>query len=140
MSSQELHPVALRLLELAEKVPVPLPEVTDDDLLQVEETLLLPLPRPYREFLLQTGHIVYGSIEPAVASDPYAHNYIAELTPIAWEQGLPRDRIVIAECEGGYYVISQLGEIQFWQQGQFSEEIYEDIWQWAAEVWLQGNL
>ena len=77
------------LRERSESIPVPLDLPTEDDLVNIEEQLFLPLPKEYREFLLTVSDVVLGALEPATAADPNAHNYLPELAATAWSDGLP---------------------------------------------------
>jgi len=55
-------------------------ELPDEDrLVEIEEQLLISLPGEYKEFLLTTGDILCGSLEPATVMDDYAHNFLPEL-------------------------------------------------------------
>ncbi|HMU68314.1 MAG TPA: SMI1/KNR4 family protein, partial [Cellvibrionaceae bacterium] len=61
----------------AQDVPVPLDLPDEDQLLDIEEALLTPLPKSLRAFLLTVSDLVIGSLEPATAADPHAHTYLA---------------------------------------------------------------
>lgn len=125
---------ALRANNQATAFPLALPD--DDDLLDVEESILLPLPRDYKHFLLTVSDVIVGKLEPATAADPSSHTYLVELTSQAWDEGLPRDLIPVCYHEGAYYCIDQEGRIGCWQQGSFSDSEWDSIWQWARDVWL----
>ena len=57
------------LREHNESVPVPLELPDDDQLIQIEEEILLPIPRDIKEYLLEASDVVYGSLEPVTAAD-----------------------------------------------------------------------
>ena len=110
----------------------------EDELVLVEEEILLPIPREMRSFLLQVSDVVCGSLEPVTVADPGAHTLLPEVTSVAWSIGLPRELMVVCQTGDDYYCIAQDGEVQFWQNGEIAEQTWEDIWQWAEEVWLNS--
>lgn len=130
--------VIQQLRALNESVPVPLLLPEEDDLVHVEEALLIPLPRDLREFLLTVSDVIHGHLEPVTASDPGSHTYLPEVAAIAWSYGLPRTLIPICETTSGYYCIDTEGTVHLWKQGQQDSEYWQDIWQWAEEIWLQS--
>lgn len=111
---------------------------TEDELVLVEEEILLPIPKELRSFLLQVSDVICGSLEPVTVADPGAHTHLPEVTANAWANGLSREFMVICQVSDNYYCIDQNGEVQFWQDGEMSDETWEDIWQWAEEVWLNS--
>ena len=51
-------------------------ELPDLDLLvEIEEQILISLPKELKELLLNVSDVIYGSIEPVTASDPQLHTY-----------------------------------------------------------------
>ncbi len=119
-------------------VPVPLELPDDDTLVVVEEELLLPLPREMRHFLLSVSDVVYGSLEPVTAADPYSHTYLPEVASVAWAHGLPRHLVPLCEVNGNYYSVEPEGEVVFWRDGDLTDERWQSVWQWAQEVWLES--
>lgn len=111
---------------------------TDDDLVEVEEEILLPLPGEMKEFLLKASHLVYGSLEPVTVSDPQLHTHLPEVTSQAWADGLERDLIPLCQIGMGYYVVDQEGEVLLWQNGEMTDERWESVWQWVEDVWLNS--
>ena len=71
-------------------VPVPLDLPDEDVLVEVEEQILLPIPRDMRTYLLEASDVIYGSLEPVTAADPYSHTYLPEVAAVAWSLGEPR--------------------------------------------------
>lgn len=120
----------------AQEVPVPLELPEHDQIVVAQEEVLMPFPKEFIEFLLETGDIVFGSLEPVTVADPGSHTYLPEVTATAWEQGMSREMVAICEARGGYYCIAQDGEIKFWRDGSFDEETWETIWYWVRDVWL----
>lgn len=110
----------------------------EDDLVLVEEEILLPIPRAMKTYLLEASDILYGTMEPVTVADSGAHTHLPEVTSNAWAIGLPRDLMVLCQVSDGYYCIDQEGEVKFWQDGELSEETWEDVWQWIEEVWLNS--
>lgn len=127
------------LQENREPLSTPLTLPDHEDLLTIEEALLLSIPTEFRRFLLNVSDIVYGYIEPATASDPNSHTYLAELASQAWNIGLPRDVLPVCEYKGGYASIDQEGRMAFWKDGDFTNEEWESIWHWTREIWLEGK-
>ncbi len=111
----------------------------EDDLVQIEEQILLPLPTDFKTFLLTASHFVYGNIEPVTIGDPQLHTHLPEVTAEAWANGLERDLIPLCQIGMGYYCINEQGEVLLWQNGEILDEMWESIWNWVEEVWL-GSL
>lgn len=126
---------ALQCAAIEQTVDMDLPD--EDQLVEIEEELLLPIPADFKQFLLTVSNLVVGSLEPVTVTDPQAHTHLPEVTAQAWADGLPREFIVLCQIGQGCYCIAQEGEVQLWQQGEFvAEQHWEDVWQWAEEVWL----
>lgn len=119
-------------------VPVPLDLPTDDEVVQAEEQIFLPLDREVRHFLLTVSDVIYGHIEPITVADPHSHTYLPTMAAQAWSEGLPRDLIPICAAGQGYYSCDASGEIQLWEDGDFSDQApWADIWAWARQIWLE---
>lgn len=131
--------VITQLQECAEQVPVALDLPTDDDLLNVEEALFLPLPKDYRDFLESVSDLVIGPIEPATAADPLSHTYIPELAANEWANGLPRHLIPICVTPTVTYAIDPDGLILSWAKGKQQSACWESIWDWAQQVWVKSS-
>ncbi|MEY3017993.1 MAG: hypothetical protein RL336_1128 [Pseudomonadota bacterium] len=131
-----------QLQALSEHVPVPLDLPDEDDLLEVEETLLLPIHPSLRHYLLEASDTVYGSLEPVTCVDPQSHTYLADVTALAWDEGMPREYMVICETADGFYCINhEDGEILFWSRLQFDFEAgqqWDSLWDWIEDVWLRS--
>ncbi|MDQ2078221.1 SMI1/KNR4 family protein [Marinimicrobium sp. ABcell2] len=117
-------------------VPVPLELPDEDRLVEVEEELLVSIPLDLRQFLLHGSDVVYGSLEPVTAADPFSHTYLPEVAAQAWDVGMPRDLLPVCEIDGGYYCINPDGEVALWLDGELTEGTWSDFWQWVREVWL----
>ena len=133
-----MEEVIEQLRELNQSVTIPLELPTHEDLVEVEEVLLIQLPREYKFFLQEVSDVIYGSIEPCTASDSQMHTYLPDVTAQAWDLGLPRHLIPICEFQGDYYAMNLDGEIEFWENGEISDEIWDSIWHWARDVWLES--
>lgn len=128
------------LREYNESIPVPLDLPDDEDIVDVVEQILIPLPPAYREFLMTVSDVVCGYLEPATAADPQSHTYLPEMASVAWDRGLPRELIPVCEAKDGYFAITQDGIVVFWNGSDLSEESWESIWDWAKDVWLNTSL
>lgn len=133
-----MEEVIEQLRELNQQVPIPLELPTHEDLVEVEEILLIQLPREYKYFLQEVGDVIYGAIEPCTASDPSLHSYLPDVASQAWDIGLPRHLIPICDKQGDFYAMDPDGEIQLWENGELADEIWDSIWHWAKEVWLES--
>ena len=131
-----MHDVIEKLRELNEDIPVPLELPDFDQLVEVEEQLLIPIPSDLKEYLLHASDVVYGSLEPVTASDPGSHCYLPEVAAHAWSIGVPRELIPICQLGEDFYCISQEGEVVFWQDGELCEDGWESFWHWVEQVWL----
>lgn len=125
------------LREYNEDVPVPLDLPDEDQLVQVEEEILLPIPRDMREYLLKASDVVFGSLEPVTAADPNSHTYLPEVAAVAWSLGVPRYLIPLCEVKGGYYCVEAEGEVVLWRDGELTDDNWLTIWYWVREVWLE---
>jgi hypothetical protein len=119
-------------------VPVPLDLPDEDQLLDIEEALLLQLPKSYRQFLLTVSDLVIGRLEPATAADPQSHTYLADMAAEAWDLGLPRQMLPICRDAARFYCINLEDAVVLWTPRGFAEATWEDIWHWAEAVWLKG--
>ena len=121
-----------------EMVPVPLELPDHDCLVEIEEEILLPIPRDIRTYLLEASDVVFGSMEPVTAADPNSHTYLPDVTATAWAQGVPRYLLPICEHHGDYYCADPDGAIQLWSNGGLRDEGWESIWYWVRDVWLKS--
>jgi len=137
-SDSDIDEVLELLRDHNEPVPVPLELPDEDRLVEIEEELLLPIPREMRSFLLEASDVVYGSIEPVTAADPYSHTYLPEVTAVAWEQGVPRYLMPLCGVNGAYYCVEQDGEVVFWRDGELTDETWPSVWHWVRDVWLES--
>lgn len=126
------------LREHNESVPVPLELPDEDQLVEIEEEILLPIPRDMRTFLLEGSDVVYGGIEPVTAADPHSHTYLPEVTAVAWSQGVPRYLMPLCEVNGNYYCVEPEGEVVFWRDGDLTDETWPSVWHWVRDVWLES--
>ena len=112
---------------------------SEDDLVIIEEELLLPIPREFKDFLLTVSDVVYGSLEPVTVSDPVLHTHLPEVAALAWEQGLPRDLLPLCQYQEGFYCVTQQGQVTFWQNHERQEGEWDSIWHWVESVWLSSS-
>jgi hypothetical protein len=119
-------------------VPVPLELPDEDDLVEIEEELLLPIPRDVRTYLLEASDVVYGSLEPVTVADPNSHTHLPEVAALAWSLGVPRYLLPICEDNGRYYCAGSEGEVVLWRDGDLTDETWDSIWQWVRDVWLES--
>ncbi|MCE9680572.1 SMI1/KNR4 family protein [Shewanella sp. AS1] len=131
-----MHDLIEQLQELSETVPVPLELPTFDQLVDVEEQILIPLPSELKEYLLYASDVIHGTLEPVTASDPHSHTYLPEVTAYAWSIGMPREYIAICQLGDTFYCIDQEGQVLLWSDYELDEQTWESFWQWAEEVWL----
>lgn len=127
-----------RLRAAHQPIPVPLELPSHEELVDVEEELLLPIPREMRRFLMEASDIVTGSLEPVTAADPHAHTHLSEVAATAWSRGVPRYLLPLCEVNGNYYCVDPDGEVVYWREGDLTDETWDDVWQWAREVWLES--
>lgn len=119
-------------------VPVPLELPEEDDLVEIEEELLLQIPRDMRSYLLEASDVVYGSLEPVTVADPNAATYLPEVAAVAWSLGVPRHLLPLCEDNGGYYCVESEGEVVLWREGELSDETWLSVWHWVRDVWLES--
>jgi hypothetical protein len=119
-------------------VPVPLDLPDEDVLVEVEEQILLPIPRDMRTYLLEASDVIYGSLEPVTAADPYSHTYLPEVAAVAWSLGVPRYLVPLCEDNGSYYCVEPEGEVVLWRDGDLTDETWPSVWHWIHDVWLES--
>jgi hypothetical protein len=117
------------------------PELPDEQLLaQIEEEHGIQLPAGLREFLLHVGDVERRRLDPVTVTDEGRHTHLPELMEIAWDQGVPRDLIVLCEDEGDFYLVGPDGAVVFWScsgTGGLTEDRWESVWDWARDEWLR---
>ena len=125
------------LREANESTAVPLDLPSEDELVEVEEQILLPLPYELRCFLLEASDVICGTREPVTVADPRSHTYLPEVTSQAWEEGMSREFIAICAYPDGYAYIAQDGKVGLWTyaDGETGKE-WETFWHWVQEEWL----
>ncbi|QDO82879.1 SMI1/KNR4 family protein [Shewanella psychropiezotolerans] len=133
-----MHEIIEQLQELSETVPTPLELATFEQIVVVEEEILMPLPAELKEYLLYASDVIYGSLEPVTASDPYSHTYLAEVTAYAWSIGMSREYVAICQQGNSFYCIDQEGQVILWSEDELESETWDSFWQWAEHVWLQS--
>ena len=119
-------------------VPVPLDLPDEDVLVEVEEQILLPIPRDMRTYLLEASDVIFGSLEPVKAADPYSHTYLPEVAAVAWSLGVPRYLVPLCEDNGSYYCVEPEGEVVLWRDGDLTDETWPSVWHWIHDVWLES--
>ncbi|GGI70075.1 SMI1/KNR4 family protein [Shewanella gelidii] len=134
-----MNEVIDQLQSLSESVPVPLELPSFEQLVEVEEQILIPLPVDLKEYLLHGSNVIYGTLEPVTVSDPGSHTYLAEVASYAWSIGLPREMVAICQVGDSFYCMDQEGQVHLWQDGDYQDEPWESIWQWIEHVWLQND-
>lgn len=131
-----MHDIIEQLQARSEIVPVPLELPTFEQLVEVEEQILISLPKELKEYLLYASDVIYGAIEPVTVADPHSHTYLPEVTCYAWSIGMPREMIAICQQGDAFYCIDQDGQVHFWD-GDYTDIYWESLWEWAEDVWLK---
>ncbi len=114
----------------------PLEKPDEDQILDAQEAILIPFPKAYHQFLLSCSHLIIGGTELSTVADPQTHTYLPEVAALAWDQGLPRHLLPIAQKADELYCLTPDGDIELWRNQQVQEETWEDIWDWAEQAWL----
>jgi hypothetical protein len=134
----EAEEIIEMLRDVNQPVPVPLELPDEDVLVEVEEQILLPIPREMRTYLLEASDVIYGSLEPVTAADPYSHTYLPEVAAVAWSLGVPRYLVPLCEDNGSYYCVEPDGEVVFWRDGELTDDTWPSIWHWIHDIWLEN--
>lgn len=121
-------------------VLVPLPEPSLEDVVNIQEEMQITFPAVLRDWLLQTGTFVVGSIEPVTIADPMSHTHLPEVAAKAWSEGLERTYLPICETHEGLYCMGLDEHIVCWQNGGFTDDYWESLWHWTRDIWLQGDV
>ena len=131
-----MEEVIEELRENAEQVPVPLDLPDMDEIVEAEEEILIGLPYEFKQFQLNVSDLVLGSLEPVTIADTSSHTYLPEVTAQAWNDGLPREYIVLCQTGADYYCVDEQGTVKFWRDGEIDEQDWESVWHWARDVWM----
>ncbi|MFM2486822.1 SMI1/KNR4 family protein [Celerinatantimonas yamalensis] len=112
----------------------------DEQIVQVEEQVYMPMPSDLRAFLLTVSDVICGSLEPVTAADPFEHTYLPEVAALAWDHGMPRFLLPICAFDQGYYYIDPDGGVGRWLEGDEEEGEIEwpNLWEWAIAVWINS--
>lgn len=112
-----------------------LPE--QDQLIEVEETLLIRLPRALREFLLHLSDLQPPGWELCTCHDPQLYSYLSDVCAECWDQGVPRDLIPVAFNATQYALMNDGGEVLIWHRGlgDLTEE-RSDLMDWIENDWI----
>ena len=127
----------------SETVPVPprLPTAAEVD--AAERALGVRFHPDYRRFLLEAGDVVFGALEPAqVTSGDERLSLVAIANTAHDVMELPRRLLPICEDNGDYYCMRASGassEVVFWSHDGGSDERWDDLAAWIAEVWIAEN-
>lgn len=133
-----VNEVAEELEERSLKTAFSPEQATMEDIVDAQEAILIHIPVTYREFLLHTGHLIYGKLEPATVADAHAHNYLPEMAAEAWARGMPREYIPLCEDDGNIYCIGEDDTVYLWRPGSEEvEECFENVWYWVKDIWLE---
>ena len=117
-------------------VPKPLALPTADDVERAERTLGARFHPDYRQFLLEAGDVVYGTLEPAqVVPDAGAYSLVT-MARGAWDLGVSRTLLPICEDNGDYYCMDPTGRIVFWSHDGATSESWPNLAAWIEVVWL----
>jgi hypothetical protein len=129
----------LRLRQLNEPVPRPLPRVTLDDVDRVERELNFKLPSEFIELQLGAGDVVFGCYEPVTLTVGSGHTYIVEVAQDAWASGVSREHLAICKVNGDYFCLAPNGVVNFWSHDGASSESWPSLEAWVRAVWLEED-
>ena len=127
------------LRSLNEPVAKPLRLPTDKEIELVEKELGIEFHPDYKKYLSKASDVIYGVLEPATIPPESGHTYIVPLAKSAWQSGVPKDLIPIAEDNGDYYCMDQAGQVLFWSHNGATSEKWSSLANWIQEVWIGGE-
>ncbi|RLV60192.1 SMI1/KNR4 family protein [Parashewanella curva] len=130
-----MNDILEKLQQRNQQTTFPLELPTFEQLVEIEEQILIPLPQDLKTYLLEGSDVLFGHLEPVTAADPSTHTYLPEVTSYAWSIGLPREMIAICQQGDDFYCIDQVGQVHFWRDGRMTAQ-WETLWDWIEEVWL----
>ncbi len=119
-----------------EPVPIPsrLPSLSEVD--AAEQSIGVPFPSSFRQYLLEASDIVYGTLEPVTITLPDSHTDLTEVFVGAKVMGVPENHIPICEDNGDYYLMRSDGSIMFWSHDGTTDLSWPDLAAWIESVWL----
>jgi len=133
-----MHDLIVELQAKSENTMFPEELPTEDQVQDVQDELLTPLPSTYREFLLTASNLIFSHINLSTAADEKASTHLPEVTSQAWDEGLPRHLVPIAWSESTQFCSTPDGIIQAWSnpadESQEVMEEWENVWEWAQSI------
>jgi hypothetical protein len=100
-----------KLRNLNEPVPKPLRLPSREGILNIQIQLGLEFHTYYIQYLLEASDVVFGVLEPATISAESGHTFIGGVVNSAWKMGVPKTLVPIAEDNGDFYCMNELGEV-----------------------------
>ena len=133
-----INEIAEMLAEQAVDTVFPLELPTMDQLIEAQEAMLISVPVDFRDYLLHSSNVSYGSLEPVTIADANSHTFLPEVAAEAWANGLPREFIPLCRDGEKIYCVAEDGEVMLWCEGEEPESVVDDVWQWVRDVWLES--
>jgi hypothetical protein len=128
-----------KLRDLNEPVPKPLRLPSHDEIQNIQIELGVKFHPDYVRYLLEASDVVFGSLEPATIPVDSGHTYIGEVATSAWEMGVSKTVVPIAEDNGDYYCMNEAGEVLYWSHDRPTDERWPSLENWIQEVWINEN-
>ena len=131
--------VTAKLRDLNEPVPKPLKLPSQGEVRDIQTKLGLRFHPDYVRYLLEVSDVVVGALEPATIPVDSGHTFIGHVVSNAWEMGVPKTLVPIAEDNGDYYCMNEAGEVLFWSHNGITDEKWPSLETWIHDVWIDMN-
>ncbi|MGI5479487.1 SMI1/KNR4 family protein [Streptomyces lavendofoliae] len=111
----------------------------EESLARLEEEHGIVLPAGLREFLLRVSDVVRDGPAPVTVMDEFAETHLPGLAELAWDQGVPRDLVVLCQDESDFWLVAPDSTVVHWSCDTkgLTGERWESVWHWARDVWLR---
>ncbi|MEL7546522.1 MAG: SMI1/KNR4 family protein [Pseudomonadota bacterium] len=128
-----------RLRALTEPVSNPGQRATLSDIESIQQKTARRFPSHLIHFLLETGDLSFGAIEPITVMDPTAHTHFTEVLVNFRAINGPETLIPICEDNGNFYCIQRDGTVVFWDHNGPVDESWPDMANWITDVWIASD-
>ena len=125
------------LRRIARKDPSAARLPTESEVREAENLMGRDFPQDYRRFLLETGDVGFGTLEPAtvITRDGWPR-FLADMVVEAHTEGVRVDWLPIVEDNADYYCLAPDGSVRFWSHSRKTNESWPDLASWIEEVWI----
>lgn len=124
------------LRQLNQVVPKPARLPTAEEVRTFEKQAGVAFHPDLRRYLLEASDVAFSVLEPITISNSEDHTHFLQVLECARDHGVPLDLIPICEDNADFYCMRSSGEIVFWNHNGPTDESWNSIADWIAQVWI----